>query len=151
MTPAARLAVVLCVAWLTPTQCLAAQPSAAPAADAADDAIICRSIGLDPPRTWTFTRHDATWRVTHQEEGLTRRATLVLPSPAVTQTGTTVHIRARTANGGIDITLDGPWGRATLDAYVNYELEVNVDVSLTPDIDAIATEAPTGVACTRRS
>ncbi len=111
-------------------------------------AIVCTSIGLDPERTWTFEPQQDTWRVTHSAAGQSHRAMLVLPN-ATASFGETISLRARTANGGIDVTLSGSWQRATLDAYVNYELEVNVDVSLTPDIDEISTDAPTGVRCAR--
>lgn len=116
----------------------------------ADQVIVCRSIALDPVRTWTFSSRADTWRVTHQLQGRTRRASLVLPKAAVRLTADAISVRSRTANGGIDLTLNGPWARATLDAYISYELEVNVDASLTPDIDEIATESPTGVACVRQ-
>ena len=36
---------------------------------------------------------------------------------------------------------------ARLDIYVSYELEVNVDTSLTPAIDELNTEGPIGVRC----
>ena len=111
--------------------------------------VTCTSIGLTPTRAWTFARENDTWRVTHVVTGETRRATLLLPNAAATFGDAAISLRARTANGGIDVTLSGSWQRATLDAYVNYELEVNVDASLTPDIDDISTEAPTGVRCVR--
>ena len=114
-----------------------------------DDTIVCRTIALEPSRTWTFASQDGIWRVTHEMAGRPGRPSLALPKAVVTLTDETIDVRARTANGGIDLTLRGPWTRATLDAYINYELEVNVDTSLTPDIDEIATDAPTGVACTR--
>jgi hypothetical protein len=109
--------------------------------------IVCRSIGLDPARTWTFAPADGTWQVTHQAADAARAVSLVLPNAKAEVTGTTVFLRARTANGGIDVTLKGPRARATLDAYINYELEVNVDASLTPEIDEIDTDGPVGVAC----
>ncbi len=116
---------------------------------ASSSAVTCRSIGLDPERTWTFAPTERTWRVTHVVTGRARSVTLVLPNATAAFDDDTVTLRARTANGGIDVTLSGAWQRATLDAYVNYELEVNVDASLTPEIDEIATNAPTGVRCER--
>jgi hypothetical protein len=128
---------------------LALCPANAPHAQTvAHRAVVCTSIGLDHERTWTFEPQQDTWRVTHSTAGQSHRATLRLPN-ATASFGDTVSLRARTANGGIDVTLSGSWQRATLDAYVNYELEVNVDVSLTPDIDEISTDAPTGVQCAR--
>lgn len=120
---------------------------AAQAPSAAPDPVVCRSIGLDPVRVWTFEPAGDTWRVTHQVEGAARRAVLRLPNAQATFTSESAHLRSRTANGGIDITLSGPRERATLDAYVNYELEVNVDASLTPDMDDIDTDGPVGVSC----
>ena len=111
--------------------------------------VTCRSIGLDPERTWVFAPTGQTWRVTHAAFGQARPVALVLPNATAAFDDATVSLRARTANGGIDVTLSGTWQRATLDAYVNYELEVNVDASLTPEIDEISTDAPTGVRCER--
>jgi hypothetical protein len=116
-------------------------PSPAPAA------VVCRSLGLEPARMWTFEPVQDTWRVTHQAEGASRRATLVLPNVQATFTADAVSLRSRTANGGIDVTLSGTPDKATLDAYVNYELEVNVDAALTPDMDDIDTDGPVGVSC----
>lgn len=112
-------------------------------------AVVCTSIGLDPARRWTFEPTDDTWRVTHTLGETARTVTLVLPRATATFTDEAITLRSRTANGGIDVTLNGTWTHATLDAYINYELEVNVDASLTPEIDDIATEAPTGVRCGR--
>ncbi len=118
-------------------------------AQAADGTeVVCRSLGIDPVRSWTFAARDGTWTVTHQIAGVSRRVVLALPRVEdASFTDRTVRLRARTANGGIDITLSGARGTATLDAYINYELEVNVDASLTPDIDEIDTDGPVGVSC----
>lgn len=142
--------VLVALAW-SAANGLSPAPAAPPGAQAApaDQTIVCRSIALDPVRIWTFSSRAGTWRVAHHVDGQARRASLVLPRAVVTLTADAVSVRARTANGGIDLTLLGPWARATLDAYISYELEVNVDASLTPDIDEIATESPTGVACER--
>jgi hypothetical protein len=74
--------------------------------------------------------------------------TVALPATASVQlTPATVSVKARTSNGGIDVALAGPPNEARLDMYVNYELEVNVDTSLTPAIDDLNTEGPIGVRC----
>ena len=109
----------------------------------------CRSVGLDPVRTWQFDRLGSTWRVTHwrgtANEGATR---LSLPAnAAVRLSNEVVSIKARTSNGGIDVALSGTPAQARLDIYVSYELEVNVDTSLTPAIDELNTEGPIGVRC----
>ena len=58
-----------------------------------------------------------------------------------------VRVKARTSNGGIDVNLSGSPAEARLDIYVSYELEVNVDASLTPAIDELNTDGPIGVRC----
>ena len=109
----------------------------------------CRSVGLDPPRTWRFDKPGDAWQVTHWR-GTTRQGEvrLVLPAnTAVELSKNTVSITGRTSNGGIDVALAGTPARAQLDIYVSYELEVNVDTSLTPAIDALNTEGRLGVTC----
>lgn len=126
-----------------------ADPSVTTAQASGRQPVACRSLGTTPLRTWTFVPAGDMWRVTHETEGDARIVSLLLPRATATLDDHVISLRARTANGGIDITLSGPWDRATLDAYVNYELEVNVDASLTPDIDHISTDTPLGVACRR--
>jgi hypothetical protein len=119
------------------------------ALQAAPPAATCRSVGLDPPRTWHFDKPGAAWQVTHWR-GATRQGEvrLVLPLNAMVDLSKDrVTITARTSNGGIDVALAGTPERAQLDIYVSYELEVNVDASLTPAIDAINTEGRLGVTC----
>jgi hypothetical protein len=71
-----------------------------------------------------------------------------LPASAAVQLTTeVVSVKARTSNGGIDVSLAGTPARAQLDIYVSYELEVNVDTSLTPAIDDLNTDGPIGVTC----
>ncbi|WP_291988949.1 hypothetical protein [Luteitalea sp.] len=109
----------------------------------------CRSVGLDPQRTWQFDRADDVWRVTHWTGATrTREARVSLPASAAVQlTTAVVSVKARTSNGGIDVSLAGTPARAQLDIYVSYELEVNVDTSLTPAIDDLNTDGPIGVTC----
>ena len=109
----------------------------------------CRTIGVDPARTWSIERADGRWHVSHwRGADSTATARLALPLSAdVRLTSTAVRVRARTSNGGIDVTLTGAPAAATLDIYVSYELEVNVDASLTPKIDDLNTDGPIGVRC----
>ncbi|AMY09916.1 hypothetical protein LuPra_03143 [Luteitalea pratensis] len=109
----------------------------------------CRSVGLDPPRTWHFHRTGETWEVTHWRGTATKDSTRVaLPSSASVQlTSEAVRVKARTSNGGIDVDLTGTAAQARLDIYVSYELEVNVDASLTPAIDDLNSDGPIGVRC----
>ena len=109
----------------------------------------CRTVGLDTPRTWQFRRAGATWEVVHWRGTDIKQATRVaLPASAsVRLTRDEVSVKARTSNGGIDVTLTGAAAQARLDIYVSYELEVNVDASLTPAIDDLNTDGPIGVRC----
>ena len=109
----------------------------------------CRSIGLEPPRTWQFRESAGTWAITHWRGTAMKDATrMALPTSAAVQlTGAVVSVKARTSNGGIDVALAGTPAAARLDIYVSYELEVNVDTSLTPAIDDLNTEGPIGVRC----
>ena len=109
----------------------------------------CRTIGVEPQRTWRFARDGAQWQVAHWTGAAEKAAVRVaLPAAAVVRLSPTdVHVRARTSNGGIDVALSGTADAATLDIYVSYELEVNVDTSLTPRIDELNTDGPVGVRC----
>jgi len=109
----------------------------------------CQSVGLDPVRTWRFDRPGSTWRVTHWLGAADANATrLSLPAnAAVLFSSDAVSVKARTSNGGIDVALSGTPAQGRLDIYVSYELEVNVDTSLTPAIDELNTAGPIGVRC----
>ncbi len=109
----------------------------------------CRSVGLDPERTWRFEKPGPAWQVTHwrgaNQKDVVR---LSLPATAIVRLSRdAVDVMARTSNGGIDIRLSGTPAQARLDIYVSYELEVNVDTSLTPVIDDLNTDGPVGVRC----
>jgi hypothetical protein len=106
-------------------------------------------VGLDPERTWRFDKPGPAWQVTHWR-GATQKdvVRLALPANAVVRLSReAVDVTARTSNGGIDIRLSGAPAQAQLDIYVSYELEVNVDSSLTPAIDDLNTDGPVGVRC----
>lgn len=111
--------------------------------------LTCRSVGLDPPRTWRFEQKGKTWRVLHWRGTEAREAVGVsLPGHATVLFSTeVVRVKARSSNGGIDVALTGSPALARLDIYVSYELEVNVDASLTPAIDDLNTDGPMGVRC----
>lgn len=117
--------------------------------DAPSPATTCRSLGVDPERTWRIERSGTRWQVSHwRGDRKTDAAQVTLPAAAdVRLSSTALHVRARTSNGGIDVTLKGTPASATLDIYVSYELEVNVDTSLTPRIDELNTDGPLAVRC----
>ena len=109
----------------------------------------CRSVGLDPVRTWRFASSAGQWRVTHWRGAAEAdAASVALPSGTkVRLEASEVLVKGRTSNGGIDVSLSGRPQQARLDIYVSYELEVNVDASLTPKIDDLNTEGALGVRC----
>lgn len=53
----------------------------------------------------------------------------------------------RSPNGGIILEIDALEARSTIDIFVSYELEVNVDVGLSPDIDELNTHGRQSAAC----
>jgi hypothetical protein len=109
----------------------------------------CTSVGLDTARTWRFDTRGDRWQVTHWRGTLEKDAVrLTMPANARARwSRQAVAFTARTSNGGIDVSLTGSPASARLDIYVSYELEVNVDSSLTPAIDDLNTEGPIGVRC----
>ena len=104
---------------------------------------------------YTFTKPGkgykagSTWELTHWRGAAMKDSTRVaLPASASVQlTAEALSVKARTSNGGIDVTLTGTPAQGRLDIYVSYELEVNVDTSLTPAIDDLNTDGPIGVRC----
>lgn len=124
--------------------------SAMPPANAqAEGSMVCTSIGLEPPRNWRVEAVGATWRIVHwRGTHVDRAVSLAMPATARARlTKDTVDFEARTSNGGIEVSLTGSATDARLDVYVSYELEVNVDTSLTPAIDQLNTDGPIGVRC----
>ena len=67
-------------------------------------------------------------------------------APAIAATSAALSYKS--ANGGIAVDLRTDAATSSLDVYVSYELEVNVDASLAPDVDALNTHGPlTGLSC----
>jgi hypothetical protein len=75
----------------------------------------------------------------------TIRVKLAGASPVLS--GDTATLAFKTSNGGIVVDLKSNGPRGTLDVYVSYELEVNVDTEMTPDVDLMNTNGPVPVAC----
>ena len=110
--------------------------------------VTCRGPDAGETRTWEFTRTEARWQLRHWRDGRTQEAVrLLLPASTNATLAPQLTLAGRTSNGGIDVALRGVATAAVLDVYVNYELEVNVDASLTPRIDELNTNGPTGVRC----
>ena len=112
--------------------------------------VVCRSVGLEPVRIWRLRQDGGRWQLAHWRGRIDEAATVRVTLPAsadVRLSSQAVAVRGKTSNGGIDVTLTGTPATATLDVYISYELEVNVDASLTPRIDEIGTDGPVGVTC----
>lgn len=134
--------VVLLAALGTHAAPAGVQPAAATAT--------CRSVGLDPARTWRLERKGVGWRIAHWRGGQDGAGAVSVALPASSEVRLStqaIAVRGKTSNGGIDVTLTGTPAAATLDVYVSYELEVNVDAALTPAIDELNTDGPIGVRC----
>ncbi len=56
--------------------------------------------------------------------------------------GRTAALSYQTANGGKIVDLRVTEESASLDVYVSYELEVNVEVDLAPEVDLLNTDGP---------
>ena len=124
--------------------------------DRATDGAGCRAPRAPPAGAWTLDRRgpgDSRTRGTWQVSTLARTATRLhargVPSRRYRAVDgrTCFSIKARSSNGGIDVGLAGAPTQARLDVYVSYELEVNVDTSLTPAIDDLNTDGAIGVRC----
>ncbi|HVB37110.1 MAG TPA: hypothetical protein VND92_01180 [Vicinamibacterales bacterium] len=77
-----------------------------------------------------------------------RWVSLPLPDAAPVFTGGTASLSYRSAYGGRTIALQVSPAVASLDVYANYELEVNVDPNLNPQVDLLNTGGPlTGLTC----
>lgn len=152
---------VLALVGVPLLQVVAATTPAAPAHDASavsqprmtgaqtTAAMTCVSAGHHPERTWTFTPRGDGWSVAHRSGSDGRLVSLDLPKAKASFSPHAVSLTSRTANGGIDVSLHGTPERAALDIYISYELEVNVDTTLTPEIDELNTHGRIGVRCTR--
>lgn len=114
-------------------------------ADSAAPEVVCEVVEDGPGRTYRL----------HAEDGASGRVWwLSLRGPATNDRWVAVRLPGaspvfgddgarlvyRTANGGIMIDLEARSERASIDVYVSYELEVNVDVSLSPSIDLLNTD-----------
>jgi hypothetical protein len=85
----------------------------------------------DPPRGWTLAYRDR-----QSGSGWIR---LALPGARPKVEPRRVTLDYRSPNGGIIVALVATPESSTLDVYVSYELEVNVDVGLKPEIDHLNT------------
>ncbi len=96
------------------------------------------------------TKPGPAWQVTHWR-GATQKDAVRLVAPGQRRTCACRATRSTSRHGPATAAstsaLSGAPAQARLDIYVSYELEVNVDTSLTPAIDDLNTDGPIGVRC----
>lgn len=97
----------------------------------------------------TTTSNGPTWQVVMQG-GPVGRNPVLLPLPHAMPEIAVDHVSLtyKTANGGRQVMLTAARGQSTLDVYVDFELEVNVDANLDPRVDEMNTHGSLAVTCT---
>lgn len=118
------------------------------ALEPAEVAVRCRVPEGSDPRVFELQRAgeeaEARWSlVMRGGEAGEHAVVLPLPYARPTVTDRRVSLDFRTLNGGRSVKLIvEPDGRATLDVYTNFELEVNVEADLDPRVELMNTEGP---------
>ncbi len=113
------------------------------------------AIPNDPQaRQWTLERPvagapDAPWRLIYKSRALDRRQTeMRVPYAKPGITADSVTLSFNSANGGRNVDWRARNGPSTIDIYVNFGLEVNVDADLDPAVEQMNTQGPIAVVCT---
>ncbi len=123
-------------------------------AAAAQPVANCSTPNDPQGRQWTLERPatgapDAPWRVIFRSRALDQRQTeLRVPRTEPAMTADSVTLTFTSANGGLNIDWRATTGASTIDIYVNFGLEVNVDADLDPAVEAMNTQGPIAVVCT---
>jgi len=105
-------------------------------------------------RQWTLVREgepgDPRWTLVYKAAGVQAPLSLPLPAAAPSIGPDRVTLEYRSANGGRAVSIDARApGASTLDVFVNFELEVNVERDLDRAVDAMNTGGPLAVTCMR--
>lgn len=115
-------------------------------------AVTCRAPDDPARREWSLVQEgppDAPrWVLVYRSDALDRPSvTLPLPGadPAVNDERVTLDYQ--TANGGRSVTLSASNGPSSLDVFVNYELEVNIERDLDRGVDRMNTGGALAVEC----
>jgi hypothetical protein len=119
---------------------------------ASPNRVTCRPPNDPDQRVFTLgqreTGADNPWFLSFQNKEIaprTIRVKLAGAEPAISRD--TATLAFKTSNGGIMVDLKWKGARGILDVYVSYELEVNVDAEMTPEVDLMNTNGPVAVAC----
>lgn len=114
------------------------------AAPAALSSVTCTGQGAAAGREFVLERASATgpWRLRYRDRDHRGWVALPLPGAEPTLGDGAARLKFRNANGGRQVEIDVAPGRARLDIYVDYGLDVNVDADLDPEVDRMNTNGP---------
>lgn len=113
--------------------------------------VTCTGTGPAEGRQFVLDRPvaDRPWRLSYRDREHPRWLRVPLDGAVPVIGEHTATLQYRNANGGRQIQLDVAPGRARLDVYVDYGLDVNIEPDLDPDVDLMNTEGPlTTLTCT---
>jgi hypothetical protein len=113
-------------------------------AGAAVPNVTCLGRGSAEGREFVLERMGATgpWRLRYRDREHQRWITLTLPGATPVLASGTARLQFRNANGGRQVEVDVVAGKARLDIYVDYGLDVNIDADLDPEVDRMNTDGP---------
>jgi hypothetical protein len=117
----------------------------------AETRVTCR-VEADPDkRVYVLEQHEGRWRLSFRSVATGDQwVRLALPGAAPAFDGENVTLSYRNANGGRQVDLVAAPGRSSLDVWVDYGLDVNIEPDLDPRVDLMTTEGPLpSVTCLR--
>ncbi len=106
--------------------------------------VVCNGNGPAAGREFVLDRAaaDRPWRLSYRDREHPQWLRVTLENAAPDIGTATARLRYRNANGGRQVDLDVAPGRARLDVYVDYGLDVNIEPDLDPDVDRMNTDGP---------
>jgi hypothetical protein len=115
--------------------------------------VVCTGTVENQTREYALQRitgpNGPAWQLTMQGGPAGKNAvTLPLPRAVPEIAADHVALSYKTANGGRQVTLAAGPGASTVDVYVDFGLEVNVDANLDPRVDEMNTHGSVPVRCT---
>lgn len=112
---------------------------------AAPPAFECTVPGDSESRVFRLEQAEGQWQLSFKSrETRGRWIRLTLPSAQPLVEGERVRLSYRNANGGRQIDLSVTDAGSSLDVWVDYGLEVNIEPDLDPKVDLMNTEGPLG-------
>lgn len=138
--PAAWMGVAAGV-WLAAMLNAAQAPATAPQ-------VSCRPEGDADRRVYVLDAEDDRWRLSFRSVATGDHwIRLALPGAQPSLDGGTARLSYRNANGGRQIDLVASPERSSLDVWVDYGLDVNIEPDLDPRVDLMNTDGPLVVTC----